>query len=164
MADESAASAHPHPLTSQVGGHTGIQISDDGALLIKPALPHELQFYQDSLTDPALAPLRQWVPTYLGTLRLEGQNTADGLANVEGIPEGEKDECSAIRSHCTQCDNCSEIYSYWLLRTLHTDSSSRISSTSSLARFYTMRMHRRKKRNGCRTPRGIQLPGKRGFV
>ncbi|KAI9466966.1 hypothetical protein BJY52DRAFT_1235592 [Lactarius psammicola] len=91
MADESAASVHPHPLTSQVGGHTGIQTTDDGALLIKPALPHELQFYQDSLTDPALAPLRQWVPNYLGTLRLEGQSTADGLANVEGIPEGEKE-------------------------------------------------------------------------
>ncbi|KAI9448082.1 hypothetical protein H4582DRAFT_1898412 [Lactarius indigo] len=91
MADGSVASIHPHLLTSQVGGHKGIQTSDDGALLIKPALPHELQFYQNSLTDPALAPLRQWIPTYLGTLRLEGQKTADGLANVEGIPEGEKE-------------------------------------------------------------------------
>lgn len=89
MADRSVASIHP--LTSQVGGHKGIQTSDDGALLIKPALPHELQFYQDSLADPALAPLRQWIPTYLGTLRLEGQMTADGLANVEGIPEGKKE-------------------------------------------------------------------------
>ncbi|KAH8999161.1 hypothetical protein EDB92DRAFT_1932562 [Lactarius akahatsu] len=100
MADRSVASIHP--LTSQVGGHKGIQTSDDGALLIKPALPHELQFYHDSLADPALASLRQWIPTYFGTLRLEGQKTADGLANVEGIPEGEKDECSAIRSYCTQ--------------------------------------------------------------
>ncbi|KAH9062749.1 hypothetical protein EDB87DRAFT_1558951 [Lactarius vividus] len=99
MTDRSVASIHPHLLTSQVGGHKGIQTSDDGALLIKPALPHELQFYQDSLTNPALASLRQWIPTYLGTLRLEGQRTADGLANVEGIPEGEKDECSTISSY-----------------------------------------------------------------
>ncbi|KAH9045457.1 SAICAR synthase-like protein [Lactarius pseudohatsudake] len=89
MADRSVASIHP--LTSQVGGHKGIQTSHDGALLFKPALPHELQFYQNSLADPALASLRQWIPTYLGTLRLEGQMTADGLANVEGIPEGKKD-------------------------------------------------------------------------
>ncbi|KAH9049095.1 hypothetical protein EDB84DRAFT_1261176 [Lactarius hengduanensis] len=97
MADRSVASTHP--LTSQVGGHKGIQTSHDGALLFKPALPHELQFYQNSLANPALASLRQWIPTYLGTLRLEGQMTADGLANVEGIPEGKKDECSAISSY-----------------------------------------------------------------
>ncbi|KAH9006868.1 hypothetical protein EDB86DRAFT_2794298 [Lactarius hatsudake] len=90
MTDRSVTSTHP--LTSQVGGHKGIQTSYDGALLFKPALPHELQFYQNSLADPALASLRQWIPTYLGTLRLEGQMTADGLANVEGIPEGKKDE------------------------------------------------------------------------
>ncbi|KAH9179751.1 hypothetical protein EDB89DRAFT_1841720 [Lactarius sanguifluus] len=94
MADRSVASIHP--LTAQVGGHKGIQTSHDGALLFKPALPHELQFYQNSLADPALASLRQWIPTYLGTLRLEGQMTADGLANVEGIPEGKKDECSLL--------------------------------------------------------------------
>lgn len=97
MADEFSASASaPVALTYQVGGHKGIQTIGDGALLVKPALPLELQFYQDSLGDPALAPLRQWVPTYLGTLRLEGQSTADGLVSMEGIPEGEKDECPAI--------------------------------------------------------------------
>lgn len=88
MADESSA---PIAYTFQVGGHGRIQTIGDGALLLKPALPLELQFYQDSLGDPALAPLRQWVPTYLGTLRLEGQSTADGLVSMEGIPEGEKE-------------------------------------------------------------------------
>ena len=96
MADESSAPVASYPLTAQVGGHKGIQTIGEGALLIKPALPLELQFYQHSLADPALAPLRQWVPTYLGMLRLEGQNTIDGLASVEGIPESEKDKCSAI--------------------------------------------------------------------
>ena len=117
-----------HPPFSQVGGHKGIRTTEGGALILKPAKHLELQFYQVSLADPSLAPLRQWVPTYLGMLRLEGQNTANGLVSVEGIPEGEKDECSAISSYCTQCDNCFEMYSYWLLRTLRTDSSNRISS------------------------------------
>ncbi|KAF8272475.1 hypothetical protein EI94DRAFT_1769747 [Lactarius quietus] len=81
MADESSAPT-PYSLTFQVGGHKGIQPTEDGTLLIKPALPLELQFYQYSLADPALAPLRQWVPTYLGMLRVEGQNTADGLVTL----------------------------------------------------------------------------------
>ena len=97
MADESSAPSVSYPLT-QVGGHKGIQTIGDGALLVKPTVPLELQFYQQSLAEPALAPLRQWVPTYLGTLRLQGQSTADGLVSLEGIPEGEKDECSAIAS------------------------------------------------------------------
>jgi 1D-myo-inositol-tetrakisphosphate 5-kinase/inositol-polyphosphate multikinase len=101
-----------HPLTSQVGGHKGIQTTEDGALIIKPAKHLERQFYQDSLADPALAPLRQWLPTYFGTLRLEGQSTADGLASVEGIPEGEKDEFPAISLYCTQCDKCFEMHSF----------------------------------------------------
>ncbi|KAI0307210.1 hypothetical protein B0F90DRAFT_1807864 [Multifurca ochricompacta] len=89
MADEQvdSTSLQPQPLAYQVGGHKGIQTTGDGTLLIKPALPLELQFYQNSLIDPALALLRPWVPTYLGTLRLEGKNTVEGLTSVEGIPE-----------------------------------------------------------------------------
>ena len=97
MADEYSAPVASYPLT-QVGGHKGIHTIGEGALLVKPAVPLELHFYQHSLAEPALAPLRQWVPTYLGILRLQGQSTADGLMNLEGIPEGEKDECSAIGS------------------------------------------------------------------
>jgi len=88
-------SAHPNSadlqaLEYQVGGHKGIQVTGDGALIVKAALPLELQFYQNMLAQPALASLRRWVPTYLGTLRLEGQNTAEGLASVE-VPENEKE-------------------------------------------------------------------------
>ena len=82
------------PFAYQVGGHKGMQIIGEGALIVKPTLPVELQFYQNILSSPALSPLRPWVPTYLGTLRLEGQNTVEGIASVEGIPETEKDECS----------------------------------------------------------------------
>jgi hypothetical protein len=94
--DESAdpSSAELQPFSYQVGGHKGMQIIGEGALIVKPTLPLELQFYQNILASPALSPLRPWVPTYLGTLHLEGQNTAEGIANVGGIPESEKDECS----------------------------------------------------------------------
>jgi 1D-myo-inositol-tetrakisphosphate 5-kinase/inositol-polyphosphate multikinase len=94
MADGSPKGLHP-PMY-QVGGHKGLQFSEDGTLVMKPALPPELQFYQNTLQHPTLAPLRQWIPTYLGALRLEGQNTAEGLRSVDGIPEREKDECIAI--------------------------------------------------------------------
>ena len=59
---------------------------------MKATLPLELHFYQNLLADPALSPLRQWIPTYLGTLRLEGKYTAEGLVSVEGVPDDEKDE------------------------------------------------------------------------
>ena len=94
--DESVdpSSAELQPFAYQVGGHKGMQITGEGALIVKPTLPLELQFYQNILASPALSSLRPWVPTYLGTLRLEGQYTADGIVSVEGIPEAEKDECS----------------------------------------------------------------------
>ena len=87
-------SAELQPFAYQVGGHKGVQITGEGALIVKAAMPLELHFYQNILTSPTLSSLRPWVPTYLGTLRLEGQNTAEGVASVEGIPETEKDECS----------------------------------------------------------------------
>lgn len=87
-------SAELQPFAYQVGGHQGVQITGEGALIVKTALPLELQFYQNILASPALSSLRPWVPTYLGTLRLEGQNTAEGVTSIEGIPETEKDECS----------------------------------------------------------------------
>lgn len=94
--DESAgsSSAELQPLSYQVGGHKGMQMIGQGALIVKAALPLELQFYQNILAIPALSSLRPCVPTYLGTLRLEGQTTAEGIASVEGIPETEKDEWS----------------------------------------------------------------------
>lgn len=94
--DESAkpSSAGLQPFPYQVGGHKQMQIIGEGALIVKAALPLELQFYQNIQANPALTSLRPWVPTYLGTLRLEGQTTAEGIASVEGIPETVKDEYS----------------------------------------------------------------------
>ncbi|KAI0304152.1 hypothetical protein BC826DRAFT_981787 [Russula brevipes] len=95
--DESAdlGSAGLQPLAYQVGGHkNGVQVIGDGALIVKAVVPLELQFYQSTLANPALAALRQWVPTHIGMLRLEGQNTAEGFSSVEGIPENERDKYS----------------------------------------------------------------------
>jgi len=99
MANDESSSSDPRsaevqPFAYQVGGHKGMQVTGEGALIVKAALPLELQFYQNILASPALSSLRPWVPTYLGTLRLEGQNTAEGIVSVEGVTETEKDECS----------------------------------------------------------------------
>lgn len=108
MAHNESADPSPaglQPFAYQVGGHKGMQITGEGALIVKAALPLELQFYQNIQTNPVLTSLRPWVPTYLGTLHLEGQNTAEGIASVEGIPETEKDECSSSYRYSTPLED-----------------------------------------------------------
>jgi hypothetical protein len=114
MTDDSLTPTGLRPLAFQVGGHKGIQMTEDGALLMKPVLPLELQFYQSIIADPSLARLRQWVPTYLGTLRLEGRNTAEGLRNIDDIPEYERDEYIDYHQStmAMKADKCSVKYSY----------------------------------------------------
>jgi 1D-myo-inositol-tetrakisphosphate 5-kinase/inositol-polyphosphate multikinase len=73
------------PLASQVGGHTGVQTSEDGSLIFKPAVPLELQFYQSALTNPVLAPLRPFIPKFYGTLKLEGQIDIERTAAAADI-------------------------------------------------------------------------------
>lgn len=71
------------PLFAQVGGHGGINTTEDGSLIIKPALPLELQFYQTTLSDPKLERLQEFIPVFYGTLKLEGKvdetNQGDGV-------------------------------------------------------------------------------------
>ncbi|KAH6899193.1 inositol polyphosphate multikinase [Coprinopsis sp. MPI-PUGE-AT-0042] len=65
-------------LGSQVRGHPGVMTTEDGSLLIKPATPGELAFYETlkaatKKAYPNLVKLRDYTPEYLGTFRLEGQ-------------------------------------------------------------------------------------------
>ncbi|PPQ71698.1 hypothetical protein CVT24_007895 [Panaeolus cyanescens] len=60
-------------LATQVGGHAGVMTTEDGSLLIKPAIRAEAEFYQALQQDPALASLREFTPRFLGTLKLEGK-------------------------------------------------------------------------------------------
>ena len=83
------------PLASQVGGHPGVQTSEDGSLLIKPALPAEVQFYQAVLADPTLAPLRPYVPQFIGTLTLEGE--VDEQASRDGAIAVKAQDADALR-------------------------------------------------------------------
>ncbi|KAK7677069.1 hypothetical protein QCA50_019967 [Cerrena zonata] len=73
------------PLEAQVGGHKGVMTTEDGSLLIKPALPVEVAFYQSVGTDPAFAPLRPFIPKFYGTLTLEGVVDPE-----KGLDGGEK--------------------------------------------------------------------------
>ena len=88
------------PLSTQVGGHPGVMTIEGGSLLIKPALPLEVAFYQTVLQDPALAALRPYVRKFLGTLKLAGvvdesASAADGTIKINqaGVQD-DKDTCS----------------------------------------------------------------------
>lgn len=73
MATRKTPTRH-HTLDSQVGGHAGVQASEDGSLIIKPCLPAERDFYQLIASgDERFEKLREWVPKFFGTLRLEGK-------------------------------------------------------------------------------------------
>ncbi|RDX47392.1 SAICAR synthase-like protein [Lentinus brumalis] len=80
-----SAVEHAIPLESQVGGHAGVMTSEDGSLLIKPALAAEVAFYQSVTGDPSFAPLRPYVPKFYGTLRLEGK-LDESQPQAEGEP------------------------------------------------------------------------------
>jgi inositol-polyphosphate multikinase len=60
-------------LSSQVGGHPGVLTTEDGSLLIKPALPVEVAFYEKVASEELFAPLRPFIPKFMGTLKLEGK-------------------------------------------------------------------------------------------
>ncbi|KAL1746596.1 hypothetical protein HDZ31DRAFT_33762 [Schizophyllum fasciatum] len=79
----------PIPLASQVGGHAGVQTTEDGSLLIKPALPAELAFYQALSEDSPFAPLQRYLPKFLGTLSLAGKvSEGEDLDKMAPPPEG----------------------------------------------------------------------------
>ncbi|KAG2148765.1 hypothetical protein DEU56DRAFT_79618 [Suillus clintonianus] len=83
------------PLAAQVGGHAGVETTEDGSLLLKPALPREIEFYQQIAAagdHDELSKLRKWIPKFLGVLKLEGQlKDSNGAGNggdekVEVVP------------------------------------------------------------------------------
>lgn len=80
------------PLTSQVGGHAGVQTSEDGALLVKPALQLERQFYEAIKSDPEspFSGLKPFIPQFFGVLKLEGQ--VDESNQLKEVPGVDKDE------------------------------------------------------------------------
>jgi 1D-myo-inositol-tetrakisphosphate 5-kinase/inositol-polyphosphate multikinase len=78
-----------------VGGHAGVHVTEDNSLLFKPAVPREIDFYQRIAAagdHDELSKLKDWIPKFLGVLKLEGQlkdsNTAGngGDGNVEVVP------------------------------------------------------------------------------
>ncbi|KAF9232017.1 hypothetical protein BU15DRAFT_55484 [Melanogaster broomeanus] len=74
------------PLSQQVGGHAGVQTTEDDSLLLKPALPREIEFYQlirdIAETSAGVHLLKPWIPKFLGVLNLEGK-LADPGADIE---------------------------------------------------------------------------------
>nr|ODN88558.1 hypothetical protein L203_02562 [Cryptococcus depauperatus CBS 7841] len=81
------------PLTNQVAGHEGVLSDASGSLVIKPALPREVAFYQTLSVAEPLSPayaLKRFVPRSYGTLRLEGQLDSSGGVDTsvkDAVPE-----------------------------------------------------------------------------
>lgn len=69
----SASISSAVPLSSQVGGHSGVLTTEDGSLIIKPALPLELAFYESLRADSGFAPLRPFIPKFHGTVKPTGE-------------------------------------------------------------------------------------------
>lgn len=63
-------------------GHEGVLRDESGALLIKPCLPREVDFYQAAASHAEFA---KWMPTFMGTLQLNPQ-TAASLGDKPGVP------------------------------------------------------------------------------
>jgi hypothetical protein len=72
-----------HQLSGRVGGHAGVLTSEDESVIIKPAKAGEVAFYESALPRPEFDALRPFVPEFLGTLHLEGQQAGQ---TPEGIP------------------------------------------------------------------------------
>jgi 1D-myo-inositol-tetrakisphosphate 5-kinase/inositol-polyphosphate multikinase len=77
----------------------GVVAAADDTLLIKSALPLELEFYQKvaAASEPELDALRPFIPKFIGTLSLEGELDTDrppseGSLNVKPVEGGKKDE------------------------------------------------------------------------
>ena len=86
-----------HALESQVGGHAGVSTTENGSLLIKPAVPIELAFYQRLQQDSNLENLRVFTPTFLGTLELmgkvdEARSSVSESIVIESVASEKKDE------------------------------------------------------------------------
>ena len=73
-------------LEGQVGGHIGVLSSLDGSVIVKPCLSTESAFYQAILQheDENVKDLLEFMPTFMGTLRLEGKlETSDNGTPAE---------------------------------------------------------------------------------
>ncbi|KAF9480849.1 SAICAR synthase-like protein [Pholiota conissans] len=92
-----------HALESQVGGHAGVMTTEDGSLIIKPALARELEFYQALQSHDMLAAFRPFTPKFLGVLKLQGQvdpahgDALESLVNLQPVAE-QKDELLFLES------------------------------------------------------------------
>ena len=132
------------PLSSQVGGHTGMLTTEDGSLIIKPALPLELEFYEKYSSHPSFEPLRPFLPKFFGTLKLEGtldetkpeSLTVKPLMGAEAVQKDEFDFPICFCSYLACClyrTSCSKIS--------HIRSPSRIFWTSNWGLCSTMNQH-----------------------
>ena len=85
--------------------------SEDESLVIKPALPLELEFYQKHISNPALEPLHPFLPLFYGTLKLEGNVEESNPENLVVKPLGEAKEHNKDERHWCDWTNSSVLRS-----------------------------------------------------
>ncbi|KAJ7132961.1 hypothetical protein C8R46DRAFT_923614 [Mycena filopes] len=84
----STAGPSTRALSSQVAGHpNSVQATEDDTLLMKQALPLELQFYQTvaAAAEPEVDALRPFIPKFIGTLSLQGRLDVDAPPSETAI-------------------------------------------------------------------------------
>ena len=87
-----------YPLASQVGGHAGVSTSEDGSQLYKPALVHEVEFYEHLNSNSVFASLKPYIPKFYGVLKYQGK-LEDGKLEVDHpAPGGGKDKCLSLET------------------------------------------------------------------
>ncbi|KAH7911881.1 hypothetical protein BJ138DRAFT_1125650 [Hygrophoropsis aurantiaca] len=101
----SQPSTSPIPLAAQVGGHAGVQTTEDGSLLLKPALPVEIDFYQQLSSEPVLKRLKPWTCKFFGTLQLQGtvkEGTGEGAPlEITPLDTASQDKESLVLENLT---------------------------------------------------------------
>ncbi|KAG6826387.1 hypothetical protein H0H92_015997 [Tricholoma furcatifolium] len=85
----------PHPFN----GHAGMRTTRDGSLIVKPAYPSELAFYQALTRDPYLFPMRPFIPKFFGTM--SGEDSDEDALDSRPISPG-RTESLILENLCNQ--------------------------------------------------------------
>jgi hypothetical protein len=155
-------------LASQVGGHAGVETTEDGSLIIKPVLHRELQFYQSLQQDPALAALLPFTPKFLKLERTVDPTKPDSTEGIIVHPVADsKDMWCYLFFLILVCERLMvvfwDIYGAWCWRTFRLGSRSRISSTLNSGRYSTTAQPRRTKWRVWRKQRGMRGRSRRVY-
>ncbi|KAI5450623.1 hypothetical protein NCC49_002882 [Naganishia albida] len=77
-------------LQHQIGGHPNVTSDESGTLVIKPASPREIAFYQllhSTPPPPKLSAIPPFLPRFYGTLKIQSPDGASESSTIDSQPE-----------------------------------------------------------------------------